>query len=61
MPLSISILCCKEGSMILINKVEKQEEILQVLSDLASETQRQEKRLMRLQSDFESEYSPSNL
>ena len=47
--------------MILINKVEKQEEILQVLSDLASETQRQEKRLMRLQSDFESEYSPSNL
>ena len=47
--------------MIIINKVEKQEEILQVLSDLASETQRQEKRLMRLQSDFESEYSPSNI
>ncbi|KAL5265868.1 hypothetical protein ACHWQZ_G006511 [Mnemiopsis leidyi] len=40
-------------------KVEKQEEILGVLSDLASETQRQEKRLMRLQSDFQSEYSPS--
>ena len=48
-----------EHTLILNNKVEKQEEILNVLSDLARETERQEKRLAILESDFESEYRPS--